>query len=66
MKNTESDIVIYETAEGKVVVDVRLSRDTVYLSLNQIASLFDLDKSVISRYLANIFKAEELVLRNEG
>ncbi|MFC1567200.1 hypothetical protein ACFL4A_05125 [bacterium] len=50
---------------GKVVlyknkVEVKLTEDTVWLNLNQIADLFDRNKSVISRHLSNICKEKEL------
>lgn len=48
-------IVLYQNK-----VEVRLIQDTVWLSLNQMADLFERDKSVISRHLFNIFKTEEL------
>ena len=41
-------------------MEVRLENETVWLSLNQIADLFERDKSVISRHLRNIFKTGEL------
>ncbi|PIV81884.1 hypothetical protein COW53_01945, partial [bacterium CG17_big_fil_post_rev_8_21_14_2_50_64_8] len=41
-------------------VDVRLERETIWLSLNQLAELFDRDKSVISRHLHNVFESGEL------
>lgn len=52
-------------AKGKVLVyknrvEVLLEKDTVWLSLNQIADLFERDKSAISRHLRNIFKSKEL------
>jgi len=55
-----SEILVYEAPDGKVRVDVRLDRETVWLSLNQIAELFGRDKSVISRHLRNVFRSEEL------
>ena len=50
---------------GKIIlyknkVDVRLDHETVWLNLNQIAQIFERDKSVISRHLQNIFKSKEL------
>lgn len=50
---------------GKVVLyknrlEVQLKKETVWLSLNQMAELFDRDKSVVSRHLRNIFKEKEL------
>ena len=46
---TTSGIIIYEGAEARV--EVRLERETVWLSLQQLAELFGRDKSVISRHL---------------
>ncbi len=54
-----------EISTAKVVLhrnkfEIRLKKDTVWLSLNQMAGLFERDKSVISRHLHNIFKTKEL------
>ncbi|MDR4496624.1 MAG: hypothetical protein MRK02_01660 [Candidatus Scalindua sp.] len=54
-----------ELPKGKVVLykhtfEVRLEKETIWLSLNQMAELFGRDKSVISRHLNNIFKSNEL------
>ena len=55
-----SAIVLYHAPDGQVSLDVRLERDTVWLSLNQIATVFERDKSVISRHLRNVFREGEL------
>jgi hypothetical protein len=52
--------VLYRAPNGTVTLDVRLERDTIWLNLNQMARLFDRDKSVISRHLRNVFKGKEL------
>ncbi|MCL4526004.1 MAG: virulence RhuM family protein, partial [Gammaproteobacteria bacterium] len=57
MKPT-SEIVIYDGGEARV--EVRVERENVWLSLQQLADLFGRDKSVISRHLRNIFASEEL------
>jgi hypothetical protein len=59
MKN---EIILYQTDELPQHIEVRLDEvnETFWLSLNQIASLFERDKSVISRHLKNIFKDNEL------
>lgn len=54
------EIAVYEAPDGEVRVDVRLERDTVWLSLVQMAELFGRDKSVISRHLRNVFESGEL------
>lgn len=53
-----ADIVIYETGEARVAL--RLERESVWLSLQQLAELFGRDKSVISRHLRSIFASGEL------
>lgn len=55
-----SEVIIYKAKDGHVEIDVQLSNETVWLSLNQMSALFGRDKSVISRHLANIFKNNEL------
>jgi len=56
----ESQLVIFHSENGKINVEVRVSEETVWLSLTQIAEVFERDKSVISRHLKNIFQEEEL------
>jgi len=53
-------IIIYKTPDGEVTLEVKLENDTVWLSLNQLTTLFERDKSVISRHLKSIFTEEEL------
>jgi hypothetical protein len=55
-----SQIIIYQTEDGQTKVDVRVENDTVWLSLNQIADLFQRDKSVISKHIKNVFSEGEL------
>lgn len=57
----QSSIVIYETENGQTHIEIMFEKDTLWLSLPQIAELFERDKSVISRHLKNIFDAGELV-----
>jgi len=56
----KSEIKIYKTAEGKTSIEVKVEKETVWLSLNQVSELFERDKSVISRHINNIFKEGEL------
>lgn len=53
-------IVIYESADQAVEVRLDADQETVWLSLQQLADVFDRDKSVISRHLKNIFRDSEL------
>lgn len=54
------EILFYQSEDGKARVEVRMKGETVWLSLNQLAELFDRDKSVISRHIANLFEEGEL------
>jgi prophage maintenance system killer protein len=55
-----SAIEIYKADNGETQIEVKFERDTVWLSLNQMAQLYGRDKSVISRHLKNIFKEGEV------
>lgn len=57
----ESQIKIYQSEDGQTEINVQLDNETVWLSLNQMADLFERDKSVISRHISNLFKEKELV-----
>lgn len=52
--------LIFKTDDDAVEVDVRFSDETVWLTLDQMAALFDRDKSTISRHIKNIFEEGEL------
>jgi len=56
----KGEIVIYQPEKGTFSIKVKLAGETLWLNLNQIAELFDRDKSVISRHLNGIFKSGEL------
>lgn len=55
-----SELVLYKSADGTVRLDVQLEKETIWLSLNQVSTLFERDKSVISRHLRNIYHEGEL------
>ncbi len=59
MKNM-SDMLIYQTIEGDVKIDVRLHEETVWLTQEQMAFLFGKAKSTINEHIKNIFKEGEL------
>lgn len=63
-EENRGEVILYKTEGGKTVLDVRLHHDTVWLSLNQMAVLFDRDKSVISRHLKDIFATRELTRKS--
>jgi prophage maintenance system killer protein len=57
----EHQIEIYTSPDGSTQVEVQFEGDTFWLNLNQISSLFEKDKSVISRHLKNVFTSGELI-----
>jgi prophage maintenance system killer protein len=57
---TNDQIIIYQSADGITTVDVKVEKETLWLTLNQIADLFERDKSVISRHFRNIYEEGEL------
>lgn len=56
----ESGIIIYENKEGNIAIDVRLQEDTVWLTQEQMATLFSKAKSTINEHIKNIFSEGEL------
>jgi death-on-curing family protein len=63
MKNNEKEqnaLVLYKTKDGKAAFEVHLERETVWLKQAQIAGLFSVDRSVITKHLNNIFSSGEL------
>ena len=58
--NNHGDMLIYQTEDGLTKIDVNMQNETVWLSLDQMADLFQRDKSTISRHIKNIFDEGEL------
>ncbi|MGC6341921.1 RhuM family protein [Bisgaard Taxon 45] len=56
-----NQIQLYTSEDGKIALQVSFEQETVWLSLDQMVTLFGRDKSVISRHIRNIFLEEELV-----
>ena len=57
---TQSNIIMYTTEDGVTKIEVAFDHDTVWLSIDQMAELFQRDKSVIGKHVRNIFKEGEL------
>ena len=55
------EILIYQTEDGLTKIDVNIHDETVWLSIDQTAELFQRDKSTISRHIKNVFQDGELV-----
>ena len=57
----KNNIVIYQLEDGKTKIDVKLEDETVWLSQQQMADLYDTTKQNISLHIKNIFDEEELI-----
>lgn len=57
-------IVIYQTADGQTSIEVKLENETVWLSANQMATLFDRDEKTIRKHINNVFSEGELEKEN--
>ena len=60
MKENQSDFILFKTEDDKISVDVRFENETVWLSQEQMATLFERDRTVIVKHIANIFSEGEL------
>ena len=56
----KGQIILYQTQDGESKIEVTLADDTVWLNLDQMAELFQRNKSTISRHIKNVFEAGEL------
>jgi hypothetical protein len=60
MENKQSSFILFKTEDNKISVDVRFADDTVWLTQDQIAKLFERNRSVIVKHIGNIFSDGEL------
>lgn len=60
LEHTNNNFLLYTTENGDVKVDVLLKNETIWLTINQMAELFGIDKSGISRHIKNVFETGEL------
>ena len=58
--NNGASIVLYTTDDGNTQLEVKLEKDTVWLTQSQMAELFDKDQSVIARHIKNAFDEGEV------
>ena len=62
--NHSGDIVIYQSENGNTRINVNLQGETVWLSANQMAILFDRDEKTIRKHINNVFSEGELPKKN--
>ena len=58
--NKKHEIIIYQTADGVIKIDVRMEGETLWLTQAQIAEVFGRERSVITKHIRNIFAEGEL------
>ena len=58
--SVDNSIVIYKGANRKTELQINIKKDTIWLSLDQISTVFQKNKSTISRHIKNIFETNEL------
>ena len=64
MEENKSEIVIFKTSDDKVSIDVRFEGETVWLTIDDMASLFEKSRSTINEHILNIFEEGELEKEN--
>jgi len=60
MKDNQNTFILFKTEDEKISVDVRFEEDTVWLTQEQMAALFERDRTVIVKHIGNIFSEGEL------
>src|SRR3569832_30550 len=60
MSDGLGEVILYEAPDGEVHLEVRLDRDTVWLTQEQMAAMFDVKKAAVSKHLKNFFASGEL------
>lgn len=68
MNQPNGELIIYQTSDGNIKIDVQLSEETVWLTQAQLCELFQKSKATISEHIKNVFEEGELdeisVVRN--
>lgn len=59
-EHSNNNFLLYSTEDGDIKVDVMLKDETIWLTINQMAELFGIDKSGVSRHIKNVFETGEL------
>src|SRR5574344_2963071 len=61
MAENKTNLIMYTTEDGVTKIEATFDNDTVWLSIDQMAELFQRDRSVIGKHIRNVFKEGELV-----
>src|SRR3990167_3470910 len=63
-KIPDNQIIIYNTEDGEIKIEARMKDETVWLTQDQMADLFDKAKSTINEHIQNVYDEKELILEN--
>ena len=61
MADNKGNIILYQSADGTSNIEVTLANDTVWLTADQMAELFQRDRSTIQRHIKHVYQDNELV-----
>ena len=56
----KNEIVLFETADKSIILSVNIEQETVWLSANQMAVLFDRDEKTVRKHINNVFSEDEV------
>ena len=59
-KLPDNQITVYQTPDGRINIEVLYANENIWLPQKRIAELFDVDRSVVTKHLKNIFSENEL------
>lgn len=60
IKPDKGELIIYQSSDGTIQTEVRMEAETLWLTEQQIAAVFERDRTVIGRHIKNIIKTGEL------
>lgn len=60
-KTPDNQLIMFQALDGSVSIDVLYENNNVWLTQKKIAELYDVDRSVVTKHLKNIFEASELI-----
>ena len=56
----DNQITVYQTPDGKINIEVLYANENIWMPQKRMAELFDVDRSVVTKHLKNIFSSNEL------
>ncbi len=63
-KSNKGEIIIYKNKDNKISLKVKIEKETIWMTQTQIADLFEVERSVVTKHLKNIFQSGELIQKS--